>query len=1224
MAASTSRDTAWHSEAQREWLLALAGELAEVCGLVGEAAAAVDDFSNALRVRIDKDSCLGLLGKLTALGSVVSQAGVLKPSWFDDTKRVELQQVANMCHLHRDEATRLRTSLCKRMKAVAFESEGDALATAASAFEPVRTRIWLWITGEWRRFIEKATSLYLQPPSGDATRLLGDILRDLFHTHTPGTSTKSLGGVLGDMSQLRAYHALVQAVRNEEVAHAADLICDEHGHPRWQDFASGIEAISRLRVIMKIPDRLKQVLTTEGMIDRNALASATTNLESRLKRLEGHVTSLGQRLSFTGIEAGKTTWADVSPSAFSEWLRNLELAVRQRMTQLDGVVSTLREDRDVALSDLPRCVARLEELYGLQQRQTALRSALDGVLDHTVQIDLTTLIPFIELAHHVVRFLDTYGDSPHCDVLEVVTRIEVRESITTACTAITATLDVAMQPAWTTIWKCFPRDQLLPVGVSLTRMPLARLGTWLDQQAQAIDRLPEWIRFREIEEALRNANVLPVLHEVLKGEITIEEAVASYLSRFYRVWLDAAYTADATLRDFRVDQHEELIATFRRLDHSAIDGVYKRIRTRLLANPDRPHTGMLSAPPSSEVGILLREVGKQKRHLPLRQLFRRIPALILRLKPCLMMSPLAVSTYLTSQDMVFDLVIFDEASQVRPFDAIGAVYRGSQIIVAGDQKQLPPTSFFDRLVSDDDADISDDDDEDTSGCLSDFESVLDVCCSMGMPQKTLRWHYRSRREPLIAFSNRHYYGNRLATFPSVFDADGTTAVQFHFVPEGRWRSGSGGGHNPGEAHETALLVFKLLEQFPEQSLGVITFNQRQQFAVLDELSRLRSERPEMEEFFDEDRQEPLFVKNLENVQGDERDRIIISVGYGPDDQGRFAMRFGPLNVQGGERRLNVAVTRAKEQVILVTSIHASDIDLNRVQSVGARMLRAYLDYAERGTPALGSEVSEDSSREADSPFEMAVEEALQSQGLDVRRQVGCGGFRIDLALVHPTQKGRYVLGIECDGATYHSSATARDRDRLRQEILEGLGWTLCRVWSTDWVRNPEAQIRRIIEAFEKAMRRQPSDVALKPEHSSIREEKPVLRLRNGDGDDSGPAYSFSSIDEVPGYVLRDVILGVLRRYGQTTDDELTKAAARDLGFQRVGNRIAARIGRRIAELIAAKVVRRADGDRLCARRGYGHPPARQPGMGRAIPALAAIEDRSGRHRSSSEMGRRSC
>ena len=570
--------------------------------------------------------------------------------------------------------------------------------------------------------------------------------------------------------------------------------------------------------------------------------------------------------------------------------------------------------------------------------------------------------------------------------------------------------------------------------------------------------------------------------------------------------------------------------------------------------------------------------------MALRQLFCRIPTLLPRLKPCVMMSPLAVSTYLDTPDLKFDLVIFDEASQVRPFDAIGAIYRGSQLVVAATTRlAATANSFLDHLVSDDDSEFSDGEDEYPTSSLSDFESVLDVCCSMGMARKRLRWHYRSRREPLIAFSNRNFYANELATFPSVFDADGTTAVQFRFVPNGRWRSGTGGGHNLVEARETAALVFQVLEQYPEQSLGVITFNQRQQFVVLDELERLRRDRPEMEEFFREDRREPFFVKNMENVQGDERDRIIISIGYAHDEQGKFAMRFGPLNVQGGERRLNVAVTRAKEQVIVLSSIHATDIDLVRAQSAGARLLRAYIDYAEHGMAALGRQIDDGGMQEADSPFETAVEEALRAQGLDVRRQVGCGGYKIDLAIVHPSEKGRYVLGIECDGATYHSSATARDRDRLRQEILESLGWTICRVWSTDWVRNPDSQVKRILAAFEKAMKVRSDETAKVATPPQAKEEVPVLRLRDGESDESGTAYSFGTIDEVPAAVLNEVILRVLHRYGQTTNEELIKSVARELGFLRVGRRIAAKIGRRITDLIAASRVRRADDDRLSAQ-----------------------------------------
>src|SRR5262249_34602307 len=298
----------------------------------------------------------------------------------------------------------------------------------------------------------------------------------------------------------------------------------------------------------------------------------------------------------------------------------------------------------------------------------------------------------------------------------------------------------------------------------------------------------------------------------------------------------------------------------------------------------------------------------------------------------------------------------------------------------------------------------------------------------------------------------------------------TPAVALEDAAAGRWRAGASGGFNGVEARRTAELVLAHFREHPDQSLGVIAFSQRQQMRILDELERLRREAPELEEFFREGREEPFFVKNLEHVQGDERDVVFLSVGYGPDDTGRVAMRFGPLNRQGGERRLNVAVTRARERMAVVSSLRAQDIDLSRTAAVGARLLRAYLDYAERGTAALVAGVTEDSDRDFDSPFEREVAEELERQGLAVHPQVGWGGLRIDLALVDPRAPGRYLLGVECDGATYHSSAAARDRDRLRQEVLESLGWRICRIWSTDWVRDRDGQIRRVRSALEAAQR----------------------------------------------------------------------------------------------------------------------------------------------------------
>jgi very-short-patch-repair endonuclease len=538
-----------------------------------------------------------------------------------------------------------------------------------------------------------------------------------------------------------------------------------------------------------------------------------------------------------------------------------------------------------------------------------------------------------------------------------------------------------------------------------------------------------------------------------------------------------------------------------------------------------------------------------------------------------MMSPLAVSTYFESDAAKFDVVIFDEASQVRPFDAIGAIYRGKQLIVAGDQKQLPPTTFFDRLAVDD----STDPDEEEAENLTDFESILDVCCVKGLPRKRLRWHYRSKREPLISFSNHHFYSNELITFPSVQDADGTGAVDFEYVEDGCWKAGSSGGYNLREAEHTAQLIIEHFSRDPKKTLGVITFNQKQQLAVLDQLNFLRRHRPELDSFFDEERDDAFFVKNLENVQGDERDVIFLSMGYGRDTNNNFAMRFGPLNRQGGERRLNVAVTRAKDHVKMIASVKSHDIDLNRTKSVGARMLKHYLEYAEHGVGVLGAEATELPGDDFDSPFEREVAAELRRQGFDTRTQIGCSGFRIDLALVHPEHPGKYVLGVECDGATYHSSATVRDRDRLRQAVLESLGWHICRIWSTDWVRNPQRQIERVKDAYHAALNSPRTSSPYANSDSYVVDEQPRTTENRSFDDRFGLFGHYADIGDVSDMTITEAIRSALKTYGATQKNDLLRCVSQSLGFSRLGPRIRSAIETRLTLLTSSGgVVSRQD------------------------------------------------
>ncbi len=423
------------------------------------------------------------------------------------------------------------------------------------------------------------------------------------------------------------------------------------------------------------------------------------------------------------------------------------------------------------------------------------------------------------------------------------------------------------------------------------------------------------------------------------------------------------------------------------------------------------------------------------------------------------MSPLSVSTFLAPDSVHFDVVVFDEASQIFPQDAIGAIYRADQLIVVGDSKQMPPSNFFNATIE------AEDNDEET-GDVTDFESILDLC-STSMQQLRLRWHYRSRYEQLITFSNKNFYDSDLVTFPSSkVDAPGIGVDYYHVdgVFDRKVHT------NRKEAEFIVDLIYQNIEKYPNRSLGVVAFSVAQQDLIDKLLSKRRQSTPEKEYFFKNDGKEPFFIKNLETVQGDERDTIIFSIAYGIDAQGRLLHTFGPLNRVGGERRLNVAVTRAKCNVQLVSSMHYTDIDLKHTSAEGAKLLREYLDYAENGSVALERAISVSPFEQFDSDFELEVCDYLRSKGFAVDTQVGCSGFRIDLGLKLPDSSD-YVLAIECDGATYHSSKNARDRDRLRQEILERMGWKFYRIWSTDWFRNKSVEQLRLLEAAADAVKK---------------------------------------------------------------------------------------------------------------------------------------------------------
>ncbi|MCS4510185.1 DUF3320 domain-containing protein [Xylophilus ampelinus] len=548
-------------------------------------------------------------------------------------------------------------------------------------------------------------------------------------------------------------------------------------------------------------------------------------------------------------------------------------------------------------------------------------------------------------------------------------------------------------------------------------------------------RLNAWCAWRKVRDQAIQLGLSGVVAGVENAAVPHGQLRNAFETNYSRWWLNLVVDNEPVIRTFVAAEHEKRISDFRALDARHVELTRAWIRASLCA--DLPQQDEVTR--NSEWGLLRREMTKKSRHLPLRTLMSSLPTALTKLTPCLLMSPLSIAQYLSADANAFDVVVFDEASQIPVWDAIGAIARGKQVVMVGDPKQLPPTSFFDR------AEAANEDEE----LEGDLESILDECMGANLPTMNLSWHYRSRHESLIAFSNHRYYGGSLVTFPSPVTED--RAVSFHYV-DGTYEKG-GARTNKPEAMAVVGDILRKLKQpgFRASGLtiGVVTFNSEQQSLIEDLLDEARRKDPSIEPHFAESAIEPLFVKNLESVQGDERDIIYFSITYGPDLTGAVSMNFGPMNRDGGERRLNVAITRARQELRVFSSLRAEKMDLARTQARGVKDLKHFLEFAERGTEVL-AEATKGSLGSFESPFEEAVASALASKGWEVHTQIGASSFRVDLAVVHPDARGTYLSGVECDGATYHRSATARDRDMLREQVLRGLGWEIVRIWSTDW------------------------------------------------------------------------------------------------------------------------------------------------------------------------------
>ena len=547
------------------------------------------------------------------------------------------------------------------------------------------------------------------------------------------------------------------------------------------------------------------------------------------------------------------------------------------------------------------------------------------------------------------------------------------------------------------------------------------------------------------------------------GKIPAADLASAFELSAYQSIGRSIYQSYPELSRFNGTAHDKT-----RADYRALDAEIVSLTGRDYASQIDRRTSVPEGQRGTIVGdftdmqLLRREINKQRRHIPIRQLVKRAGAALQELKPCFMMGPLSVAQYLEQGVLKFDLVVMDEASQLRPEEAIGAIARGTQLVVVGDPKQLPPTSFFDRMV-----DGSDDEEEDEApAAISGMESILDICQQLFTPVRSLRWHYRSHHESLIAFSNHHFYKN-LIVFPSPYAKNPGLGVKYRYVRGGSYKD----RQNAPEAQRVVDAVLEHMLKRPDESLGVVTLNQTQRELIEELLDKKLKTFDEGANFMGRWEAEgwPFFVKNLENVQGDERDVIFISTTFGKaPGTDKVRQNFGPISRPDGWRRLNVLFTRSKRRIELFTSMAPEDIVVDARTPLGTKALRDYLDFAKRGVLVT----TDEGERDPDSDFEVSVANVISSMGYEVKPQLGVAGFFIDMAVRNPDRPGEFLAGIECDGATYHSGFSVRDRDRIRQEILESLGWKgrIHRIWSTDWFYDPRRAIAKLREFLEERRR----------------------------------------------------------------------------------------------------------------------------------------------------------
>jgi hypothetical protein len=873
---------------------------------------------------------------------------------------------------------------------------------------------------------------------------------------------------------LATFIGLLTAIQSKLPVFSA-LLEDTDIHPTRKDFDI-ITAI--IRKILDIPELTPELLTTPLLNETLEEYRKVTEHGRKRDEIKAEIEN-GFTKEVLKINAGPmlAEWNRVSaqwflPRYFGQ--RKIKKAIRPYALQpvkpetvQPLLHQVIRYQEELDFTD--RYTAKLPSLFGrfgrdeewdiIDQIIHEVSSLHSLLLSYSKEVAKTSRIKqnlALQLTEGVRTFRDIHSHSLN-ELYQLVDTLTATEQ------RLSTTLGITVETLYTNSadW----------IGIALQQA-----GTWKEN----LDKLKDWYQWLQSYNKLNELGIGFIAEEYKEKNIPTDLLTSSFRKSFYQAVIHYIIAKEPTLELFNGKIFNDIIAKYKQVSANFEDITKKELFARLASNiPSFTHEAIQS----SEVGILQKNIRNNARGISIRKLFDQIPTLLSRMCPCMLMSPISVAQYIDTDADKFDLIVFDEASQMPTYEAVGAIARGKNVVIVGDPKQMPPTSFFSVNTIDED-NIE----------MEDLESILDDCLALSIPSKYLLWHYRSKHESLIAFSNSEYYDNKLMTFPSPDNIESKVRM---VTVDGYYDKGKS-RQNQAEAQAVVDEIARRLrsEELRKKSVGVVTFSVVQQALIEDLLSDLFIFHPELETFALEC-EEPLFIKNLENVQGDERDVILFSVGYGPDAEGRVSMNFGPLNRAGGERRLNVAVSRARYEMIIFSTLRSDMIDLNRTSSIGVAGLKRFLEYAEKGTKRILNTSTSIQPSEEETSIEKIIADKLRSLGYTVHTDIGCSGYKIDIGIVDTQNPSNYQLGIICDGKNYRRTKTVRDREIVQNNVLKALGWNICRIWTMDWWEKPDEVIASIQTAIVQGMKAaKPVAVQEKQEKEEERVQEKPMQLKS--------------------------------------------------------------------------------------------------------------------------------